>query len=340
MPANPSSVPVEERLFSLVLALLATETGLTKNEILSTVQGYRQRFSPGGDNANLDRLFERDKDDIRELGVPLETIEAPGQSGNNHALRYRIVRGSYELPSDLVFSSEETALLGLAAMVWREGSMSEQSRRAMLKLRSLDVAAAEPVLGYLPNARVRDASFEPLTRALERKAIVRFSYLKPGDAHATERTVAPLAVVQHQGRWHLFAYEPGTGRTKTFLLRRIVSAVTVTAGKAGDRPADQAERALEELERVWQENAAELEVLPGSDADSRLRKRRGAAVSASGVLVLNYTDLNVLADELAGFGPEVMVLTPPELRSAVLRRLQETVVAHAGESSRPEAADG
>ena len=46
----------------------ATETGLSKNEILSTVQGYRQRYSASGDNANLERQFERDKDDIRELG--------------------------------------------------------------------------------------------------------------------------------------------------------------------------------------------------------------------------------------------------------------------------------
>jgi proteasome accessory factor B len=77
--AGAPRVPVEERLFSLVLALLATESGLTKNEILSTVQGYRQKFrAGGGDNANLERQFERDKDDIRDLGVPLETIDSPG----------------------------------------------------------------------------------------------------------------------------------------------------------------------------------------------------------------------------------------------------------------------
>nr|WP_243683175.1 hypothetical protein [Clavibacter michiganensis] len=118
------TVPVEERLFSLVLALLATEQGLTKNEVLSSVQGYRQRYRSGGDNANLERQFERDKDDIRDLGVPLETVEAPGQEGNNQLLRYRIPRGAYELPADLSFTPEETTLLNLAAMVWREGSLS------------------------------------------------------------------------------------------------------------------------------------------------------------------------------------------------------------------------
>lgn len=333
-PANSANVPVEERLFSLVLALLATETGLTKNEILSTVQGYRQRFTLGGDTANLERLFERDKDDLRELGVPLETVESPGQRGDNHALRYRIPRGIYELPHDVVFTPEETALLGLAAMVWREGSLSDESRRAMLKLRSLDVAAAEPVLGYLPNARVRDIAFEPLRRALEKKSVVRFSYLKPGDTEATERTVAPLALVQHQGRWHLFAQEQQSGRTKTFLLRRIVSGIAImTARRPQEWLEDQATRALQELEEVWQRQVAEVEVVSGSDAHVRLQKRRGTTVSTTGVLSLHYTDLNVFADELAGFGPEVLVLTPPELRTAVRRRLQESVARHGGAST-------
>ena len=88
MPAaRTPRVPVEERLFSLVLALLATDSGLSKTEILSTVQGYRQKYSRSGDNAALERQFERDKDDIRELGVPLETIDDPAAAfAGRHAL--------------------------------------------------------------------------------------------------------------------------------------------------------------------------------------------------------------------------------------------------------------
>jgi proteasome accessory factor B len=327
-PANPPSVPVEERLFSLVLALLATETGLTKNEILSTVQGYRQRFSSSGDNANLERQFERDKDDIRDLGVPLETVESPGQSGNNQNLRYRIPRGAYELPTDIRFSPEETALLGLAAMVWREGSLSAESRRAVLKLRSLGAVSAEPVLDYAPNVRVRDAAFEPLNAALEKHAIVRFSYLKPGEADATLRTVAPLALIQHQGRWHLFAEDPASATTKTFLLRRIVGQVTTTGKMFSPPNGDQAGRALHELREVWNAHIAELEVVPDSDAAARLKKQSGAVVTAPGALALHYSDVNIFADELASFGPEVLVLSPPDLRAAVLSRLEKTVAEH------------
>ena len=329
MPAaSVSRIPVEERLFSLVLALLATETGLTKNEVLSTVQGYRQRYRAGGDNANLERQFERDKDDIRDLGVPLETVDSPGQAGNNQNLRYRIPRGSYELPSDITFSAEETTLLNLAAMVWREGSLSGESRRAVIKLKGLGLVADEPVLGYAPRIRVRDASFEPLRAALERNAVVRFAYLKPGEAEARVREVAPLALVQHQGRWYLHALEPGTEVTKTFLLRRIVSQVTTTGSTFPAPRGDQTARALDELETVWESHTADVEVVTDSDASTRLLKRRGTVRLPSGALRLHYSDVNIFADELAGYGPEALVLAPPALREAVRSRLLGIVEEH------------
>ncbi|MET1042886.1 MAG: WYL domain-containing protein [Microbacteriaceae bacterium] len=326
--ASQARVPVEERLFSLVLALLASDGGLTKNEILSTVQGYRQKYRASGDNANLERQFERDKDDIRELGVPLETIESPADPGNNQAMRYRIPRGSYELPEDITFSAEETALLHLAAMVWREGSLSGESRRALIKLRGLGVSTTDPVLGYAPRVRVRDAAFEPLNSALEKRVVVTFDYLKPGEAEARSRSVLPLALVQHQGRWHLYAEEADTGNTRTFLLRRIVSKVAASSKSFEPRPGDQSALALAGLDEVWQRNVAELEVTPGTDAATRLQKRRGAETTDSGALRLHFTDLNIVADELAGYGPEVLVLSPPELRDAVRNRLILTAVNH------------
>jgi proteasome accessory factor B len=326
--ASSIKIPVEERLFSLVLALLATETGLTKNEVLSTVQGYRQRYRAGGDNANLERQFERDKDDIRDLGVPLETVESPGQAGNNQNLRYRIPRGAYELPGDITFSPEETTLLNLAAMVWREGSLSGESRRAVMKLKGLGLVSDEPVLGYAPRLRVRDAAFEPLRAALEKNAVVRFAYLKPGEAEARVRTVAPLALIQHQGRWHLHAEEPDTGVTKTFLLRRIVSQITTTGTTFPAPVGDQTGRALRELEEVWNSHTADVEVVADSDAATRLHKRRGTAVLPSGALRLHYSDANIFADELAGYGPEVLVLSPPVLRAAVHSRLLKTAAEH------------
>ncbi|MFC0681450.1 helix-turn-helix transcriptional regulator [Lysobacter korlensis] len=328
MAAAPSRVAVEERLFSLVLALLATESGLTKTEILSTVQGYRQRYEAEGVTPALERQFERDKDDIRELGVPLETVDDPGDPGNNQALRYRIPKGEYDLPEDVEFSPNELALLNLAANVWREGSLSGDSRRALMKLHALGSAADELVVGYAPQIRARDAAFEPLNTALGKNQLVRFPYLNPGRSEAMERIVAPLALVQFGGRWLLYAREQGAGIDKSFLLSRIVGPVRTT-GKTFPRPAgDSTAAALKSLQDFWEQQTAEVRVQPGTDAATRLAKRRGAVAGGNGMLALHYSDLNLFADELASFGPEVLVLSPPELRDAVRTRLERTAADH------------
>jgi proteasome accessory factor B len=333
VPESSSSsvarVPVEERLFSLVLALVATENGLTKNEILSTVQGYRQRYKPGGDNASLERQFERDKDDIRDLGIPMETVEQPGEQGNNHLLRYRISKGDYDLPADLTFSAQEITLLGLAATVWRQGSLSAESQRALLKLRSLGIPSDDPVIGYAPRLRTRENSFEPLRSALERHQIVTFTYLKPGDAQPRLRSVSPLALVQHRGRWHLYGIDNDLAARRTFLLARIVGTPRGTS-RTFDLPEGGgfAERALAELDELWRSQRATVRAAAGSDAETRLGKRSDSTRDETGVLTLHYTDVDILADELASFGPEVEALTPEHLRDAVVRRLTLLVDAH------------
>jgi proteasome accessory factor B len=314
-----------------VLALLATEQGLTKSEILSTVQGYRQRYSAFGDNASLDRQFERDKDDIRELGIPLETLEQPGDPGNNQSLRYRIPKGEYDLPSDITFSPTEIALLSLAATVWRQGSLSAESQRAMLKLNSLGLESDEPVIGYAPRVRIRESAFDPLRLALDKHAIVKFPYLKPGEDTGRTRTVAPLALVQHHGRWHLAARDIEADAHRTFLLSRIVGPVVTTAKTwSSPEPTGHAERSLRELDALWEAQVAVVRVETGTDAATRLSKRAAhtSAEASRDELRLHYTDVDILADELAGYGPEVLVLTPDRLRSAVLSRHRTTLERH------------
>ena len=88
-------------------------------------------------------------------------------------------------------------------------------------------------------------------------------------------------------------------------------------------------QALDELDALWAANVALLEAEPGSDAAVRLSKRRAA--EGEGTLVsLHYTDLDILADELAGYGPEVLVRSPLALRQAVRTRLVGVRDAHAG----------
>jgi proteasome accessory factor B len=232
------------------------------------------------------------------------------------------------LPADVRFTAEEMAVLGLAAMVWREGSLSAESRRALVKLRGLGVSITEPLIGYAPRVLARDAAFEPLSAALDKAAVVSILYLKPGDPRASIRTIEPLALVQHQSRWHIFAREVTTGQFRTFLLRRIVGGVRLTGATFSPPAGDHKTTALNELTEVWNSHSATVIVEPGSDAATRLAKRDGTTSPAENTLELHYSDINILADELSSFGPEVLVLTPAVLVEAVRTRLSMTAVAH------------
>jgi proteasome accessory factor B len=64
-----------ERLINLTLALLATKRHLTKSEIFKAVAGY------GGSPETMERMFERDKDELRNLGIQIEVKGIDFNSG-------------------------------------------------------------------------------------------------------------------------------------------------------------------------------------------------------------------------------------------------------------------
>lgn len=328
MASSLSTVNPEDRLFHLILALMATSQGLTKDQILTTVRGYREDTEAGMARESIERRFERDKDALRELGIPLEALIPPEEDGNNKSTLYRIPKGDYDLPEDVVFSSRDVALLNLAAAVWREGSLSRDAKTAQIKLASLGALVDETLLGFAPILSTREPALATLREAIDKSIQVSFAYLKPGDASAATRTISPWALVNHEGRWHVMGHDSSSNQERTFLLRRIVSTVTPLASTpAIPGPEGIADRALDELRELYEKNTASLQVKPGTDAASALRARAGTQ-SRDELLVVHFTDTDVFAHELASWGSDVVVLDPPELRDQVIAHLEALVRAH------------
>jgi proteasome accessory factor B len=323
-----STVNPEDRLFHLILALMATSQGLTKDQILTTVRGYREDTEAGMARESIERRFERDKDSLRELGIPLEALIPPEEDGNNKSTLYRIPKGDYDLPEDVVFSSRDIALLNLAAAVWREGSLSRDAKMAQIKLASLGALVDETLLGFAPILSTREPALATLREAIDKSIQVSFSYLKPGDTTAAIRTISPWALVNHEGRWHVMGHDSLSNQERTFLLRRIVSTVsTLAATPAIQGPDGIADRALAELQEVYDKNTATLQVKAGTDAASALRARAGTE-SREGALIVHFTDAAVFANELTSWGSDVVVLNPPGLRNQVIANLEALVRAH------------
>ncbi len=327
MTSLARTINPEDRLFHLILALMSTTQGLSKDHILVTVRGYREDSEAGMARESIERRFERDKDALRELGIPLEASIPPEDDGNNKNTLYRIPKGDYELPADIRFDSKEIALLNVAAAIWREGSLSKEAHIAQMKLASYGLTVDETLVGFAPIISTRDPALSALREAIDQGNQVRFEYLKPGDQAPSNRVVSPWALVNHEGRWHLYGLEETSSQTKTFLLRRIVSAIHSVSEAATPSPEGVAATALAELEQVWHSNTAVLEVAPGSDAQAVLSKRPDARIEGA-TLVVHYTDAAVFAGELSALGHDVVVREPSELRHLVIENLRTLVAEH------------
>jgi len=253
-----------------------------------------------------------------------DTWSQRGSSNDISAFRTIAMRARDADP----FDGRAYMLLGMADLWMRRFDTAGQLFEEAVRLNPSLVNAWGNLGSYHYLSGQPEQAFEPLRTALDKHQVVRFAYLKPGELESRVRTVIPLALVQHQGRWHLAAEETGTGAQRTFLLRRIVGQVAATGENFEPRADDESARALRELEEVWSSHTAVVEVELESDAATRLLKRRGTVAAPSGALELHYSDLNIIADELAAFGPEVLVLSPVELRDAVRSRLELTAHDH------------
>jgi proteasome accessory factor B len=324
-----------ERLLNLVIALLSTRRWLTKEQIHRAVPQYAECESVEA----FDRMFERDKEDLRELGVPLVTGSDSAWFDDEPG--YRIDRATYALP-EVELTAEELAVLGLASRVWQQASLAGPAARAMVKLRALGVETDEDSLvGVEPRVRAAEPSFDPLYAATRDRAPVTFRYRRP-DGDAADRRVEPWAVTSRSGWWYLVGFDRDRGQPRAFKLSRITGGVRriAPAGSYTVPPdLDPAQYVAGASSSRPDTRVARLRVRDGRCVALRLRsvaptgaeptgaeptgtEPSGEGIAGWDVVDVAVGDLETFAEELASNGPNVVVLAPADLRDAVVRLLR------------------
>jgi proteasome accessory factor B len=312
-----------ERLLNLVICLLSTRSWLTKEQIRTAVPQYAECATTEA----FDRMFERDKEDLRELGVPLVT--GSHSSWFEDEQGYRIDRGAYALP-ELEFSAEELAVLGLASRVWQQASLAGPAARALVKLKALGVETDdESLVGVEPRVRAAEPAFEPLYAATRDRAAVTFMY-RTRDGEASRRRIEPWVLTSRAGHWYVVGHDRDRGARRSFRLSRIEGPVQ-RVGPAGgyEVPPDlePGELVLPTAEPADERTALVL-VRPGRGV---LLRQRAVSVEPAGPAVgagedgqgwdavhVVVRDVRELAQELAGYGPDVVAVEPPDLRERVI----------------------
>jgi predicted DNA-binding transcriptional regulator YafY len=315
-----------ERQLNLAICLMATTRHLSVDEISDLVDGYVRDGTPEGEAA-FRRMFERDKAELRELGIPVET---GGVTGWDDDLGYRIQRSDYALP-DLHLTPEEAAALGLAARLWSSAALAEPSASAMRKLRAAGMDPLPPPAGLEPRVEATEAAFGPCLAAVRERRELTFRYRRPGQAQAAERRVHPWGVVSWRGRWYLVGHDLDRGESRVFRLSRMEPGVRAV-GAAGvvTVPADLDLRAaVEAAEPGEPATSAVVRVRPGA----ALALRQGAAPGPEpDTIVLTDRDLGRIADRVVEFGADAQPVDSPELAAEVRRRLLGALNAHTGNS--------
>ena len=207
-----------ERLVNLTIALLATKRYLTKAEIFRTVEGYE------GAPEAMERMFERDKDDLRGLGITIEVGSFDPLFEDEAG--YRITPSSYRLDLGPLDGSD-IALLSLAASAWSGAALEEESRSAIVKLESIGIDSDAEAISLSPRIGATDSRFTSITEAIINRSQISFDYIS-ADLSITSRKVHPHALRGKSGSWFLIAFDVDKADQRTFRLDRISGDVVVS----------------------------------------------------------------------------------------------------------------
>ena len=311
-----------ERLLSIVVLLLSSRRYLTAEQIRAAVSGYPE------EQEAFKRMFERDKEELRDLGIPLETGRAAQFDDD---LGYRISRQDYELP-EIHLEPDEAAVLGIASRVWQSAELAGRGRG-----RGAEAAGGEPggrrrgpatpPPGIQPRLTTQEPAFGPLWEAVRDRRPVTFDHLASGRSEVTKRTLEPWGVVNRRGRWYVAGHDRARNAPRVFRLSRITGPVKFAGPPGSVKVPEGAD--VRELVKDWdkpltRDHTATLRVR----AEAGVALRRWGRVDQDAAhpgwdrITIDYSDPDWYARYLAEFGPDVIVIEPPELREAVIRQLK------------------
>lgn len=315
-----------ERLMNLLIMLLVASRHLSRDDI-------RRTLYPDTSDDAFDKMFERDKEELRQLGVPIDMSSQ--DAFFDDALGYRINRAEFELP-DISLEADEAAVLGLAARVWQHAGLAGVTADALVKLRAAGAPVDRAALDIVePRLTAEEPSFDAFWRAVQTRSPVTFDYRRGGSADAATRRVQPWRVAWSSGRWYVLGHDLDRDEPRLFRLSRVQGEVRVGDPDAYRIPTDVDLDAMTRQLAPTPPAPAAATVLVRAGTGYGLRRRAesieddvpgpdaGTAWSRLTLLI----DHEQLADEVLGAGPDAVVESPAQVRDDVVARLRGVLAA-------------
>lgn len=196
-----------ERLLNLTALLLNTERPIGIEEIGRVIEGYPP------DPASFRRTFERDKDDLREMGIPVEVINTDVH--DKTVLGYRILPERYYL-ADPGLDRDEMAALKLAMGAVRLDGIATQETLRKLGDASAGDDELQAELASVPTPPV----IGDIYAAINEHRLIEFTY------NDEVRTVEPWRLEFQRGRWYLVGFDRLREDRRSFRVDRFEGPIT------------------------------------------------------------------------------------------------------------------
>jgi proteasome accessory factor B len=298
-----------ERLINLTLGLLASKRYLTKNEIFRTISGY------SGTPESMERMFERDKDELRSAGIVIEVggLDPLFEDEQGYLIRSSQIQIQ---PND--FSKQDLILMVLAANFWMESNLNESAKNALLKISSIDSAIAAKVGSNkgLMSVQGFNHDFEQirtLIDAISNNRYIKFRY------KSIDREVAPIRLENVQGFWYLSGVDDGS--LKKFKVIRFESAITIDDEKVAFDKEFLTKNLKVQQNQEMQNQRLQAYIRIGKC--NNLRKE-GIISPKNGEwdkIELPFTDQEQMIRDLLWNGDDVQVIAPIQLKDEISLRL-------------------
>lgn len=315
-----------ERLLNLLIMLLVQRSYVSKDRI-------RAILYPDSSTDAFEKMFERDKEELRSLGVPIEVGSL--DAFFNDEPGYRIRPDEFALP-EINLAADEAAVIGLATKVWEHARLAEATTEAVRKLTALGVPLDVSALDIAePRLTADEPSFDVFWEATQDRQPVEFEYRRSGQGATTTRHLQPWGVVRYSGRWYAVGYDTDRGGERVFRLSRVEGEARKVGEPASyDVPAGTDVRAT--THRLAPAPSTEQAVVLVRQGAGHALRRNAESVESD---VSGPDDRTAwdrvtvtrggvgMADELLGYGADVLVEEPAALREAVVDRLTRAVGA-------------
>ena len=304
-----------ERLINLTIALLATKRYLTKSEIFRTVEGYE------GSAETKERMFERDKDDLRSLGISID-VGSFDPLFNDEA-GYRIKSDNYQLNLGEI-TPTEISLLSLAADAWQGAALADAAQNAILKLSSIGVPA-DPIdiPGLSPKLSNSSKDLETITAAIGNSDFLVFDYLTT-DLLAEQRTIIPIALSNKAGFWYVSGVDHDVQEVRTFRFDRVMGSITVKKNK--DPFEFPSEFELDQIDSTATISAAIIDVRKGKGHALRSLATSLKDLGEWDQIRVPIFSIEYLTAQILWHGEDVFVHESADLRDNIVEQLQALAI--------------